>query len=48
VKAKLTKSGESAMHQHVEVPKALPSGAKLWIEVETGSGPVRGSIDFKK
>lgn len=28
--------GEANMHGHVEVPAALPEGAKLWIDLELG------------
>lgn len=36
-----------ARHGHVDVPKTIPAGAKLWIEIEEGGKPARGSIAYK-
>lgn len=43
MKAKLPKAGEETLHGHVEVPKPLPEGAKIWLELE-GATPVLASI----
>lgn len=46
-KAKLSVDRDTTMHAHLEVPKPIPSGAKIWVEID-GASPARGSIDFKK
>lgn len=47
MKAKLGKEGERGMHGHVAVPKPIPDGAKLWIEIEENGASQRGSIAWK-
>ena len=47
MKAKLAKEGEDKLHGHVAVPKPMPEGAKLWLELE-GATPVLASIALKK
>jgi len=37
IKAKAEAEGDG-WHAHAEVPKPLPSGSKLWVEVETAKG----------
>ena len=44
VKAKLTKEGESGMHQHVEVPSPLPAGSAIWIEADIAGKAVKASV----
>lgn len=35
-------------HNHIEVPKPLPSGSKLWVEIEDDKGAKAvGSFDLK-
>lgn len=44
----ITKENETTLHGHLEVPKAIPAGAKLWIEIEETAGkPTKGSIAYK-
>lgn len=40
-KALLEREGVRGMHGHVEVPKPIPDGARIWVDIE-GSG--RGSL----
>lgn len=47
MKKLLANEGDTVMHGHVEVPKTLPEGAKVWFEVETKDGPKRASIAWK-
>lgn len=47
MKAKLGKEGDHGMHGHLEVPKPLPAGSKLWFEAEGASGAAKASIAFK-
>lgn len=47
MKMKFTKETESRMHGHPEVPKAIPEGSKLWIEIETPAGTSKGSVAFR-
>jgi hypothetical protein len=36
-------------HTHVEVPRPLPDGAKLWVELELETaGKVSGSVELKR
>lgn len=46
MKARLAKE-ERSLHEHVEVPKSIPVGSRLWIEVEQGTEKVRGSIAYE-
>ncbi len=47
VKAKLGKEGDHTLHEHVQVPKAIPAGSKLWVEIEEGGKTDRKSIAWK-
>lgn len=47
-KAKLEKETETVLHGHVEVPKPLPEGSALWIEVDTAAGAARSSLSLGK
>jgi hypothetical protein len=48
LKAKLAKEGEDGMHGHLEVPKPLPDGSKLWFEADGAAGTSKASIAFRK
>lgn len=48
MKAKFGKEGATGMHSHVEVPKPLPAGSMLWLEIEGASGTSRGSIAIQR
>ncbi len=39
---------DKTLEAHSDVPKPIPEGAKLWIEIETPSGKEKASIDYKK
>jgi hypothetical protein len=42
------KKAPNDWHQHADVPKPLPEGAKLWVEIEDEKGaPSTGSFDLK-
>jgi hypothetical protein len=47
MKAKLGKEGDRAIHGHIEVPKPLPAGSKIWIEIEENGQTQRGSAAWK-
>ncbi len=47
MKGKLGKEGDRTLHGHVLVPKPIPEGSKIWIEIEEGSTTARGSIAWK-
>lgn len=47
MKAKLGKEGEHALHGHVEVPKPLPAGSRIWVEIEENGQTQRGSAAWK-
>ena len=47
MKGKLGKEGEHGMHGHLQVPKPIPAGSKIWIEIEEGTNVQRGSIAWK-
>jgi hypothetical protein len=47
MKAKLGKEGDRAVHGHVMVPKPIPDGSKIWIEIEENGATARGSIAWK-
>jgi len=46
MKGKMMKEG-TALHGHLEVPKPLPEGSKIWFEVE-GATASKASIAFRK
>jgi hypothetical protein len=49
LRTKLGKEGDNVLHGHVEVPKPLPAGSRLWVELEPGGGAkVSGSFDLKQ
>jgi hypothetical protein len=39
--------GEKTYAADVTVPKPLPAGAKIWVEVETDSGKAKGSYEME-
>ncbi len=47
VKAPFDKEGEHGMHAHLEVPKTLPAGSALWIELEDGGKTEAKSVAWK-
>lgn len=47
LKDKLMKEGDTALHGHLEVPKPLPDGSKIWFEVD-GAITGKASIGFRK
>jgi hypothetical protein len=47
MKARLNKEGKSVLHNHVDVPKPIPEGSKLWIEIEDGDQKGAGSIAWQ-
>lgn len=47
MKVRFEKETDSRMHGHPEVPKPLPAGSALWVEIETPSGVQKASIAFK-
>ena len=47
MKARLAKEGDRTVHGHVQVPKPIPEGSKVWIEIEEGGAPARGSTGWK-
>lgn len=47
MKARFGKEGDHGLHAHLEVPKALPAGSKLWIEIEENGKTERGSSAWK-
>lgn len=46
-KARFGKEGDAGLHAHLEVPKALPDGSRLWLEIEESGQTQRGSIAWK-
>ncbi|MBZ0154027.1 MAG: hypothetical protein K8J09_21085 [Planctomycetes bacterium] len=47
MKGKLMKEGDTALHGHLEVPKPLPEGSRIWFEVD-GASAGKASIGFRK
>jgi len=48
MKTKFGEEGATGMHAHVEVPKPLPAGSMLWVEIEAAAGTSRGSIAIQR
>lgn len=46
MKARFSKEGDH-LHAHLEVPKTLPAGSKLWLEIEENGKTERGSSAWK-
>ena len=46
-KALFGKEGDHGLHAHVDVPKTLPAGSKLWLEIEENGKTERGSSAWK-
>lgn len=44
MKGRLTKESERIVHGHVEVPKPIPEGSKIWIEIEESGAKLRASV----
>lgn len=47
MKAKLGPEGDRGVHGHLAVPKPIPAGSMIWIEIEDGATTARGSIAWK-
>jgi hypothetical protein len=47
-KGLLAKETERIVHGHVEVPKVIPEGSKVWIEIEANGATTRGSLMWHK
>lgn len=47
LKVRFEKETDSRMHGHPEVPKPLPEGSKLWIEIEGTAGTSKASVAFR-
>lgn len=47
MKAKFSKENDTTVHGHVEVPKTIPAGAKLWIEIEEAGKTARGAVAYQ-
>jgi hypothetical protein len=47
VRQRCGKEGEHGLHGHVEVPKALPTGSKIWIEIEENGKTQSASVAWK-
>lgn len=47
-KGKLSRSGDSTLHGHAEVPDPLTDAAAFWVEIETEAGTVRGSLPLHR
>jgi hypothetical protein len=47
MKARFGKEGDRGLHAHIEVPKVLPAGSRLWIEVEDGGTVTRASTAWQ-
>lgn len=47
MKARFGKEGDRGLHAHIEVPKVLPAGSQLWLEVEDAGATARGSIAWQ-
>ncbi|MBL8727028.1 MAG: hypothetical protein JNM25_01265 [Planctomycetes bacterium] len=44
MKGRLGKETERIVHGHIEVPKVIPDGSKVWIEIEANGTTLRGSL----
>jgi hypothetical protein len=47
MKGKLTKEDATTVHGHVDVPKVIPAGSKVWIEIEEDGVTKKGSLASK-
>ncbi|MFM1870943.1 MAG: hypothetical protein RL398_365 [Planctomycetota bacterium] len=45
-KAKFHKEGDRGMHGHCEVPKTIPAGSKVWIEIEADGKTTTASFAY--
>lgn len=45
-KAKFHKEGDHGMHGHCEVPKTIPAGSKVWIELEMDGKTTTASFAY--
>jgi hypothetical protein len=48
MKARFANEGDTAMHGHVEAPKPMLEGSKLWFEVESAAGASKTSVALHK
>lgn len=47
MKGKFGKEGDHGLHAHLEVPKTLPAGSQVWIEIEADGKVERGALNWK-
>lgn len=47
LKQKCGKEGDHGLHGHVDVPKTLPAGSKIWIEVDENGKTQSASVAWK-
>lgn len=47
VKVKAKPEGDD-LHAAVEIPKPIPDGSQLWVELETAAGKHKLAFDYKK
>lgn len=47
LKQRCGKEGDHGLHGHIEVPKTLPVGSKLWIEIEENGKTQSASVAWK-
>ncbi len=45
-KAKLYLEGDTVVHGHMDVPKEIPDGSKIWIEIESGGKTAAAGIGW--
>lgn len=48
MKALFVNEGETGMHGHVEAPKPIAEGSKLWLEVEAAGAASKASVALHK
>ncbi|MCA8965069.1 MAG: hypothetical protein H6838_11705 [Planctomycetes bacterium] len=46
-KAQLHKESSTGMHGHLDLPKTVPDGSKIWIEIEAGGKTSAAGIDYR-
>lgn len=47
MKSRLAKEGDRVVHGHVDVPKTLAAGSRLWIEIEDGDQKGRAAVAYR-
>ncbi len=46
-KAQLQKESATGLHGHLDMPKTVPDGSQIWIEVESGGKTNAAGIDYR-